>query len=996
MADFKIVVIKDGKPTNLTSGDAAEAPSLTDGTTVISGGTITGSSSITATTLTDGTASINLGAISGATTIDASGAATVGSLDASSGGITNAGAISGATTIGASGAATVGSLDAGSGAIATTGTLSSGAATVTSLDATNGGITQAGAISGATTIGASGAATVGSLDAGSGAIATTGTLSSGAATVTSLDVTNGGISNTGAVSGVTTLTTTGDVTIGGNAGVSGDLTVQGDIISRGSVDIVVEDQFLELGNNNVSTTPFAGGYVQVNAKAGDLVFVAESFTNPDTIQLTTEGDASPTFKTASIQITALINDNGGAGNPSFGIDDRSGSAVTFTFGADFSGVTIAAQANALATAINGNAEFRAVSNEVDTVIIQYPDVQSGGAGAIVFNLNGGGGTATTQNFGGNPQLPQGTVVMISGLTDNAGNNGLYVVDATGQNVNNGTITIDTSPANAVQWCQNDLATATEEGSVTLVQLYVQAVSDGVITDSSAAAIAQGTLSDSFQTFASEANFTDGYAVVGASAVSTTLQDAYDNGSGAINNTNLANPFAVTGAGTITLTSSDDLSFNSSSNGAVQNVGLSNQTASVDLHATDNTNSPSFSLLANNDSAISIVTDLGQEAQLTIGSYIDSSPQAGSIGSVKIAADRLYNTVRFNAGAAVSSGDAVAVVEVIDQASVTVDTVPLNNETFVLDSFGGTTYTITFTTTDQISDTTFTGGAATISTAAGRDDSVGSIAHAMAVLYNSVTDLNANNNAAITVSAVPGASETLVLNGYAGQNYTITFQNGGGTDATWSGAGPFTANIDITVDNTANDVADAIATLYNAVDGGSGDVTASAQGDRVEVSNTDLTNQLNITDTTGGDLNLDFKSGLVADNIIVADSLVFTDAAGNFTVDPDSVQGVVVSADSTTANSRTSFVGIAFEAGAAGDTIDVVIGGTRTVNILTADQQSLTAGGSLYLSATAGDVGTSPSASGQTIFQVGVAISGVNVDTGTAICLIQPMFIAEIA
>ena len=974
MANYKIVVLKEGVPTNLAAGDAALAPSLTDGAAVISGG-----------------------AISGVTTLAASGNTTVGgTLDVTGDTSVSTFDSSGATSLATGG----GTVTIATSGVATTiqGTLNVDEAVTfdTTLDVTGDTSVTTFDSSGATSLATGG----GTVTIATSGVATTilGTLNVDEAVT--LDTTLG---VTGATTLSSTLSVTGDATVGGN------LNVAGDIVSRGATDVILQDQFLDINGANTATAPSAGGYTAtVQSNSGVQFFIA-SFTaqsgaiNPYAT-LSAETGTNPTFHTGLVVVgggnfatgDTIIIQNAVGANVTFEAGG-SGSNVNFVIGGDLD-----ASVQNLAAAIAGNANFRAAYDATNsptrTILVQWAASTGGNSRTITAGVNTGGWNLTgSVNSTSTPQIQAGQIIQISGAVDQVGNNGIFVVQSTGAtqiNVRDVNDTLTLTP-----FAQNNFETGSETDNAAqarFINLYVQAVSDGSLTNSSSTAIQTGTLCDSFNTFATYSSFVDGYAIVGASAVTTTLQQAYDNGSGAINNTNTTNPFAVTGAGSVTLTSSADLIFNSSNNGPVTNVGLSNQSASVDLHATDNANNPSFSLLANNDSAISIVTDLGQEAQLTIGSYVASPPSAGSIGSVKIAADRLYNTVRFNAGVAVSSGDAVAMVQVIDQASVTVDTIPPNNDTFVLDSFGGTTYTITFTTTDQASNTTFTGGNATISTAAGRDDSVGSIAHAMAVLYDSVTNLNATNNAAITVTNVPGATETLDLNGYAGQNYTITFQNGGGTDTTWSGAGPFTANIDITVDNTVNDVADAIATLYNAVDGGSGDVTAVAQGDRVEVQNSDLTNQLNITDTTGGDLSLNFKSGLVADNVVVADSLVFTDAGGNFTVDPDSAQGVVVPADSTTVNSRTSFVGIAFEAGAAGDTIDVVIGGTRTVTILTAALPNLNAGSSLYLSATAGEVGTSPSASGQTIFQVGIAVSGVNPDTGTAICLIQPMFIAEIA
>jgi len=977
----------------LGAGVATLASSSTIGTLTLADGSIT-----------DSGGSIDFGNenLSTTGTLSAGTGSTIGNLTLANGSITDSG----------------GSISFGDENLSTTGTLGAGVATLASsstigtLTLADGSITDSG----------------GSIDFGNENLSTTGTLGAGVATLASnstigtltladgsitdsggsIDFGNENLSTTGTLSAAattlsSTLSVTGDATVGGN------LNVAGDIVSRGATDVILQDQFLDINGANTATAPSAGGYTATVQSNSDVQFFIASFTaqsgatNPFAT-LSAETGTNPTFHTGLVVV--------GGGNFATGdtiiIQNAAGSNVTFEAGGSGSNVNFViggdldASVQNLAAAIAGNANFRAAYDATNsptrTILVQWAADTGGVARTITAGTNTGGWNLTgSVDSTSTPQIQAGQIIQISGAVDQVANNGIFVIESTGAtqiNVRDINDTLTLTP-----FAQNNFEAGSETNNAAqarFINLYVQAVSDGSLTNSSSVAIQTGVLCDSFNTFATYDSFVDGYAIVGASAVTTTLQNAYDNGS-QINNTNTGTPFQVSGAGTVTLTSSDDLSFNSSKNGAVADVGLSTQSASVDLHATDNTNNPSFSLLANNDSAISILTDLGAEAQLTIGSYVDSNPSAGSIGSVKIAADRLYNTVRFGAGVAVSSGDAVAMVQVIDQASVTVDTIPANTDTFVLDSFGGTTYTITFTTTDQESSTTFDGsGNATISTALGRDDSLGSIAHAMAELYNSIADLNATNNADITVTNVPGATETLVLNGYAGQNYTITFQNGGGTNTTWSGAGPFTANIDITVDNTVNDVADAIATLYNEVDGGSGDVTAVAQGDKVEVQNSDLTNELNITDTTGGDLTLSFKSGLVADNVVVADSLVFTDSGGNFTVDPDSAQGVVVPADSTTANSRTSFVGIAFEAGAAGDTIDVVIGGTRTITILTADLQNLNAGSSLYLSATAGEVGTSPSASGQTIFQVGVAISGVNPDTGTAICLIQPMFIAEIA
>ena len=79
-----------------------------------------------------------------------------------------------------------------------------------------------------------------------------------------------GLSVTGNIE-TTTLTTTADASIGG------DLTVTGDIISRGTENLVVQDPMIDLGLGNDSTTASAGGYsLSMNRNAG---FAIETVTD---------------------------------------------------------------------------------------------------------------------------------------------------------------------------------------------------------------------------------------------------------------------------------------------------------------------------------------------------------------------------------------------------------------------------------------------------------------------------------------------------------------------------------------------------------------------------------------------------------------------------------------------------------------------------------------------------------------------------------------------
>jgi len=218
---------------------------------------IDGTSVLTSTTLGSGVVNSSLAAVgvlaagsiasgfgsfdNGSSTMN-TGAATVDSLDASSGGITNAGAISGATTVTASGA------------------LSAGAGTLASLNASSGGITNAGAISGATTVTASGAATVVSLDAGSG-----------------------GITNAGAISGATTISASGTATVQAVTVSSGGIT------DPDNVRVKVHTQAQGVGNFTIDS-----GY--------DVVHV--TFTGDDSAHTMTLPDISRVGQTLAVLVDA--------------------------------------------------------------------------------------------------------------------------------------------------------------------------------------------------------------------------------------------------------------------------------------------------------------------------------------------------------------------------------------------------------------------------------------------------------------------------------------------------------------------------------------------------------------------------------------------------------------------------------------------------------------------------------------------------------------------
>ena len=90
------------------------------------------------------------------------------------------------------------------------------------------------------------------------------------------------------VTGTATVST--NLTVSGNASVLGNLDVAGDIISRGAVNLVVEDNFIDLNFANSTTTSESGGLtIQMNRTTG---FTAGTVT---TFVAGVNGVSNPTF-----------------------------------------------------------------------------------------------------------------------------------------------------------------------------------------------------------------------------------------------------------------------------------------------------------------------------------------------------------------------------------------------------------------------------------------------------------------------------------------------------------------------------------------------------------------------------------------------------------------------------------------------------------------------------------------------------------------------------
>ena len=276
-------------------------------------GAISGSSATLSSTLgVSGASTLASAAITNAATVGGTLGVTGATTLASTLGVTGASTLSSATI---TNAATVGGTLGVTGATALSSTLSAGASTLSSATVSGALSAASASISGALSAGTStlGNTSVGGTLGATGAVDFDSTLNvDGASTLNSAVITNGatvgttlgvtgaatfgntlgvtgaatrsnnlsvaGISTlTGAVTASSTLGVTGVANFANDVNVTGDLTVTGSVISRGEVDVIIRDAFLDLAFGDFSGGVSSGGFtVSMNKAVG---FVAETVTD---------------------------------------------------------------------------------------------------------------------------------------------------------------------------------------------------------------------------------------------------------------------------------------------------------------------------------------------------------------------------------------------------------------------------------------------------------------------------------------------------------------------------------------------------------------------------------------------------------------------------------------------------------------------------------------------------------------------------------------------
>ncbi|MAG26012.1 hypothetical protein CMI47_10575 [Candidatus Pacearchaeota archaeon] len=360
------------------------------------------------------------------------------------------------------------------------------------------------------------------------------------------DTTNGR-TRTGAAAD--TVSFNGLVDVTGDASVGGDLTVTGDIVSRGTSDLLVQDNFIDLNQGNTVTAALAGGYtVQMNRNASFTANNVQSFSagaagdqeatrryvlsgvpaNTESITLTHKN-------IAGVAVTYTINFvNAGSTSTVF----SNGQGVTGTASINRSAMNAEDVNDALLALFQTLTDYYTVTEpDAQKVLLTGKnnlgtlDMTVGGSatGLTYDTIETGNGTAASFVATGGTAFTTGEVAVINNAAD-SGNDGFYIVsEASGTTFfiygTNGF----TLPG-AAKFAQTSFAAdTTVQGTAFQPDLYIQAVSDG--SNFNTPAEAKGVLLDTYDAAAELGDYTGAasWAVVGASAADTTLQEAYDAG-----------------------------------------------------------------------------------------------------------------------------------------------------------------------------------------------------------------------------------------------------------------------------------------------------------------------------------------------------------------------------------------------------------------------------------------------------------------------------------
>lgn len=435
-----------------------------------------------------------------------------------------------------------------------------------------------------------------------------------------------------------------------NVEISGDLSVLGDIQSRSTSSLLIQDNFIDLNQGNDSATSLPGGYTLQVAKAA-------GFTTAKTITAFTAAVAYSSGTAGGSLSVDTMPANGESitlqskcikGNATQTISFVNSGGTETTFGASTgntlkiditASTTITAIAAAIKTGFDNSLRTQkgltlfnaAVLSGTDNKVVTFtPSIGNLAIANInLTDVTGGNIAVTDGNSDGDPAFftsSTGTAVVTGDIidvhtSDDATNDGLYGIAAL--DGNNHYIVPTVGINDSVKFLKSTFVASTESTTnckAYVPSLYVQIIASGdaAIKDA-AGTIAEGTLADQFDATADFASFST-YTVVGAGT--TTLQDAYN--AGQTIETNNSNAFAITltdGAMTVSTTNGENFSTQGAGNSNITTTG-----GTVQLTST-NSAAGTVTLQTNGGTAETILL---QNQQGNTNAAIDINAVAGGV------------------------------------------------------------------------------------------------------------------------------------------------------------------------------------------------------------------------------------------------------------------------------------------------------------------------------------------------------------------------------
>ena len=767
----------------------------------------------------------------------------------------------------------------------------------------------------------------------------------------SINVSAGGLSVTGGTS-TDTLTTTGDASVGG------DLTVAGDIISRGTVDLVVQDNFIDLNAGNTSTTALSSGFTfSLNRNSG--------------------------FTTSTV--TTFVAGSAGVSNPTFTATDAGSSSLLAAGDVVF-----------ISGATEGSNDGLYVVSSVNQA--SFPQVVTiKGVGTVATNANTPfAQTQFTADTGDTASAYKVDLKVIA-IAD-----GTNFPDSGGSAQAKGT-TLEIYAANATEAAFTSNGAYSELGAASSLQVAYN--TGATITTASSTDIAFTLASGNFSVQNGSMDFGSSTAL-STFNVDTSGAITLDSSGGAVSLQGAAASDFTTSAGALTL----------------QGVGLNlaGGNAEIDVTTTGalDLNSGAFTLDASTASIDSTdttnITMTANDAGAKVFT-IDAANSGGGNGSLSMTAKTAINingtgtasTVIGNSGSNDVTIDSAGVISIdsADNSNFTVAGANLSLGTTtsgeldltsagLLDVNAGANLDIDVTGTfDVLASSTFSidgTGASNVSAASGNltlstSTSGNLVLSSAGNIDADAADVTVDATAGISLDSVTSSNFTIAANSAADQTLTIQSTNAG------SGDGFLTLNSNGTqiqiggvskIDFSSTVATHSGITQLDSTSGqglrfGGGGNLVDAILDEDNMASDDvnaLATQQSIKAyvDTKGQANYLSLLELTADaSGIAARDVVAIDSSGNATkADADAIATCQV-------------IGFALNTAGSGQTVYVaqvgVIGGFS----------GLSAGSKYYASTTAGGVTTTaPSGSGDVVFQVGFAVAADMI-------AIQPMFIMEI-